>query len=424
MKTKSLLFSSVCLLLAVCMMFTAVGCDSSVSAAAVDLMDGVTAEKVKGNPIDDKFIAAETDFALGLFQNAYKETDGQNLLMSPVSVSVALSMAANGADGDTLKELENFLGRGIELQDLNKYYKTYLTTLPNSEKANLSMANSIWFKDSKRFEVNNSFLQTNANWYNADVFKAPFDKSTVTDINNWVKDNTDGRIDKMVDSIGDRTLMYLLNAVSFTGEWAVKYTDSAVSKGTFTTSDRKFQTAEYMFSKESLYLDDGKATGFIKHYSGDRYAFAALLPNNGTSLKDYVNGLTAERLNKTLQEKDASVEVNAYIPKFSYSFELTLNDQLKKNIPLGFDEDKANFKRMGKADGNIFISDVLHKTAITVDEAGTVASASTKVEMADKMSAAPHSPKTVKLDRPFLYMIIDTAQNIPIFIGALESVEG
>ena len=406
------------------MMFTAVGCDSSVSAAAVDLMDGVTAEKIKGNPIDDKFIAAETDFALNLFQNAYKETDGQNLLMSPVSVSVALSMAANGADGDTRKELESFLGRGIGLQDLNKYYKTYLTTLPNSKKANLSMANSVWFKDTKRFEVNKGFLQTNANWYNAGVFKAPFDKSTVTDINNWVKDNTDGQIDKMVDSIDDRTLMYLLNAVSFEGEWAMKYSEDAVSKGTFTTSDRKFQTAEYMFSKESLYLDDGKATGFIKHYSGDRYAFAALLPNQGITLKDYISGLTAEGLNKTLQKKDASVEVNAYVPKFSCSFEMTLNEQLKTDIPLAFNEDKANFKNLGRSDGNIFISDVLHKTAITVNEAGTVASASTKVEMADKMSAGPHSPKTVRLDRPFLYMIIDTARNIPIFIGALESVEG
>ena len=424
MENKCNLLSIISLLLTFLMLVCSVGCDSKVSAASVDLMNGIAAEKVKGNSIDDKFIIAETELAFDMFKDSFSESNGNNMLVSPISVSLALSMTANGADGDTRKEMESYLGRGISLDNLNKYYKTYLNTLPNSDKASLSIANSIWFKDSKQFSVKESFLQTNANWYGASIYKSPFDTSTVSDINVWVKSHTNGRIDKMVESIDQNTIMYLINAVAFQGEWAQKYTDKSVSKGTFTTADREFQTAEFMLSNESYYLDDGSATGFVKHYSGNRYAFVALLPNAGTTVSDYIGSLTAEKFAKAYEEKDATVEVRAYIPKFSYSYELTLNNQLKAaGIPTAFDKDNANFKNLGQADGNIYIADVLHKTAITLDEAGTVASASTKVDMAVKMSATVETPKVVKLDRPFVYMIIDTVRGMPLFLGSVMSVE-
>ena len=177
-----------------------------------------------------------------------------------------------------------------------------------------------------------------------------------------------------------------------------------------------------MTSEERLYLCDENSTGFIKNYSGGKYSFAALLPNEGIDIYEYIQGLTGERLQNTFDGAQASA-VKATMPKFSYEYESSLNDALKKlGMNSAFDESKADFSKMGKSsNGNIFISEVKHKTFICVDERGTKAGAVTSVAM-DNGAADPMSMHSVKLDRPFVYMIIDNDTNLPLFIGAVTDI--
>lgn len=385
---------------------------------AANLMDGVKASTV--TPLDDLTDKNTdvTDFALRLFKATNE--DGKNVLISPLSVLCALSMTANGAEGTTLKQMEEVLGMSVE--DLNLYLYSYLTSLPSGNKYKLSLANSIWFTDDEGFTVNGDFLKFNADYYGADIYKAPFDRQTLKDINNWVKKNTDGMIPKILDDIPADAIMYLVNALAFEAEWADIYENYEVSDGKFTKENGKTQYVELMYGTENKYLEDETATGFIKYYSGRKYAFVAILPNEGVAVSEYLSSLDGASLSSLLANAE-SVSVNSAIPKFEVEYDTEMSGILMNmGMTDAFDASSADFSSLGDSNyGNIFISQVIHKTFIEVGEKGTKAGAATIVEVKNE-SAAPMEAKSVILDRPFVYMLIDCENNVPFFIGTLMSV--
>ncbi|MDD4657811.1 MAG: serpin family protein, partial [Eubacteriales bacterium] len=185
---------------------------------AADLMTGVSGKSVQGKNTDTKFIGNTADFSLELFKKTSSEE--KNSLISPLSVLLALAMTANGADTQTLSEMETVLGGDIGLEELNEYLFSYVQNLPRDKKARVDIANSIWFQeDEDQLLVERDFLQKNADYYNAAAYKSPFDGQTLKDINNWVKENTDGMIDKILDQISPAAVMYLINAVVFDAQW-------------------------------------------------------------------------------------------------------------------------------------------------------------------------------------------------------------
>jgi serpin B len=369
---------------------------------------------------DDRFIANVAEFSLELFKKSAAEQ--KNALVSPLSVMLALAMAANGADRETLSQMEGLLGGGIALPELNEYLCTYAKNLPSGDKSKLKIANSIWFRDDEnRLYVEENFLQKNADYYSAAAYKAAFGSQTLKDINNWVKTNTDGMIENILDKITDEAMLYLINAVVFDAEWQRTYCKENIIKDDFTDINGNVKSVDFMQSSEYGYLDDGMATGFVKRYAGDSYSFAALLPNKKIAIGDYIASLTGEKFINTL--KNAAQEtVYASMPKFKYEYEIQLNDALKAlGMPDAFDVEKADFKKMAKSsEGSIFIGKVLHKTYISVDELGTKAGAATMVEM--ETGGMPAEPKIVRLDRPFVYAIIDNATNLPVFIGTVLTI--
>ena len=387
-------------------------------ASAADLMKGVTANPVEQVENLGADSAAVTDFAVRLFQSSLE--DGENTLISPLSVLCALAMTTNGAEGETLAQMEQTLG--LPVDTLNRWLHTYLAQLPEGSKYKLSLANSIWFADKESFTVRQDFLQTNADYYGADIYAAPFDDSTLTDINNWVKENTDGMIPNILDRIPEEAVMYLVNALAFDAEWEEIYKENQVRDGTFTTEDGTERQVELMHSTEWAYLEDGNATGFVKYYKGREYAFAVLLPNEGVAVADYAATLTGEHLRELLADP-AETKVIAAIPKFEVEYSVEMSDILKgMGMPDAFDLNAADFSGLGAStEGNIFISRVLHKTFIAVDEKGTRAGAATAVEAP---GADPTEPKTVILDRPFVYMLIDCETNLPFFIGTMMDTVG
>ena len=416
MKTRiSLVIISLLLVCAMAVNLT--GCTMEVQAK--DLMDGITPNQV--NALDDlgSQNADVTDFAIRLFKAS--EESGKNTLISPLSVLCALAMTANGAEEETLAQMEEVLGMTTE--ELNLYLYSYMQNLPQGEKYKLSLANSIWFTDDERFTVNQDFLQTNANYYGADIYKAPFDKQTLKDINNWVKQNTDEMIPEILDQIPPEAIMYLVNALAFEAEWSEIYEKHQVKDGEFTKEDGTKQDVKFMYGSEGTYLEDEKATGFMKRYKGGKYAFVALLPNEGVSVSEYIASLDGESLNALLANPQYAT-VRTSIPKFETEYKVEMSDILQSmGMTEAFDMYNADFEGLGTSTGgNIYISRVLHKTFISVGEKGMKAGAATIVEMKDGAAAEPTEPKEVYLDRPFVYMLVDCENNIPFFIGTMMDV--
>lgn len=370
---------------------------------------------------------AAMDFSVRLFQISVggprDDVRGfpDNVLISPVSVLTALAMTANGAQNDTLAQMEAVFG--VEREPLREYLRTYLDNLPNERKYKLHMANSIWIKEDENFTVNEEFIDINKSCFDAGVYEKKFDQKTLREINKWVDENTDGMIEEILNEIPEDVVMYLMNALAFDAEWEEIYENTEIRNGEFTLANGSVQDVEYMYSDENVYLEDEKATGFIKYYKDRKYAFAAILPNENVGLTEYLVGMSGESL-KEMLDNAQEVQVHASIPKFEVEDDILLNDTLKvMGMEDVFDGSKADLRGIGThTEGNLFVSRVIHKTHMQVDEKGTKAGAATAVEV--KLESAMETPdsKTVRLDRPFIYMIIDCESNQPIFMGTMQRV--
>lgn len=417
MKKTRISLVIISLLLVCAMAVNLTGCTMKVQAK--DLMEGITPNNV--DALDDLSSqnADVTDFAIRLFKASNE--NGKNTLISPLSVLCALAMTANGAEEETLAQMEEVLG--MTTDELNLYLYSYMKNLPQGDKYKLSLANSIWFTEDERFTVNQDFLQTNADYYGADIYKAPFDKQTLKDINNWVKQNTDEMIPEILDQIPSEAIMYLVNALAFEAEWSEIYEKHQVKDGEFTKEDGTKQDVKFMYGSEGTYFEDEKATGFMKRYKGGKYAFVAMLPNEGVSVSEYIASLDGESLNALLANPQYGT-VHTSIPKFETEYKVEMSEILQDmGMTEAFDMYNADFEGLGTSTGgNIYISRVLHKTFISVGEKGTKAGAATIVEMKDGAAAEPTEPKEVYLDRPFVYMLVDCENNIPFFIGTMMDV--
>ena len=366
--------------------------------------------------MNDKFRNSQLDFSVKMFKTAAASDKGKNLLVSPLSANIALSMTANGASGNTLNEMQSVLNNEISINDSNNEFKNYLSYLSSTKE--LNYANSIWLKND--FSVNKEFLDINKNYFSSDVFSEPFDAATIKKINDWASEKTNGMIDNAIDDMSPAAIMYLINALSFDAKWENPYENPKdISRQIFTSYSKKEKTIEMMCSDEYEYIETKDATGFAKKYDGGKYSFIAVLPNQDVDIYAYVSSLSKENINEIITKK-SNVEVKTFLPKFEYDYDAVLNSTLKAiGINDAFNSN-ADFSNMVESKKNmgIFISEVLQKTHISVDTEGTKAAAITSVEMSK--SAMPlDDPKTVKLDRPFVYMIVDNQNNMPVFIGTV-----
>ncbi len=363
---------------------------------------------------------AVMDFSVRLFQE--KMEAGTNTLLSPLSVMYALSMTANGAANETLSQMEAVLG--LPVQELNEYLSAYQNSLISEPKSRLQLADAIWFRDSKDFQVRQEFLQAVADHYDASIFQAPFDEQTLKDINAWVNEKTEEKIPRILSEIDGDAVMYLINALSFDAEWADPYTEYNCYEDVFTCEDGTDTDAVFMRSQEHQYLEDEHAAGFLKYYYNQNYAFAALLPKEGMTVEEYVSTLTGETLKNLLEQKQ-DVPVNAALPKFETESSTELSDVLQK---LGmtdlFSMTDADLSGVGtSSNGPIYASKVIHKTFLALDEQGTKAAAASAVALASGAAMPdPQEPKEVILNRPFLYLVIDCSEELPLFIGVANRV--
>jgi serpin B len=264
-----------------------------------------------------------------------------------------------------------------------------------------------------------TFLKKAANYYGADFFMAPFNDDTVSEINKYVSDGTDGQIPEVIKNISPDDTMYLINTVVFNADWLNRYYGNHTGAAVFTNVHGVEQPCTLMTSTEK-YIGDDTTDGFIKYYSNTDIAFAALLPHEDININDYIGSLTAEKLNGLLTQESEDIAYCCML-KFGFRYSNDLSDELRAmGIEKAFTPD-ADFSRLSSADNPTFIRQITHDTFVNVNEKGTFAGAASVVKI---MDGGGLPPKMVILDRPFVYCIFDTNTGIPLFIGTVMDMDG
>lgn len=367
----------------------------------------------KPEPVEDLTVPDQTaavggaNFALDLLRGAAKPD--ATTILSPYSALLALGMAANGAGGRTLEEMEYALG--AKLDDLN----AWLASCRAAEDGEVVSANSIWTRNGT-VQLLPEFRQTMEQKYGAEVHAGDL---SVAAINEWVDSNTKGRIKKLLEQDDPSIVTYLINAMTFDAEWASPYEPQSCSEGTFRASDGTEQTVTYLSGEEGSYLEVAGATGFVKHYSGGRYSFAGLLPAEGSTPEELLEALDGATLLNALCEPQAK-KVYTRMPKFTASTTASLRPVLEAMGMQTAFTDAADFSLL--SDTPLKIDAVQQKTYLQVDESGTIGAAVTSLPIMETTAVETEPPKYVELTRPYVCVIFDHETQSIVFLGIVNQI--
>ena len=399
----------------------ALGARETTTKKPVDLMKGI-APTMTAQPMattSTATLAAFDRFALELIQKSLPKD--KNIMISPLSVYLALGMTLNGARGQTADEMLYALGDPkLALAELNSASRYWLDSIKSEQKdTTLSIANSVWFD--QRYTPSKDFLQTNANYYSAAVRKLDFaDAGAPSIINRWVDDATRGTIDKIVGTLDPDSLMVLINTVYFLSDWAVKFDPQDTYDRTFHSPAEDITTAFMSQLGSMSYLKGQDAEGIALSYMDERYVFFALMPDDSSSVLEWLSSREPNTFLSDIRKLVANpitTRVDLSIPKFEARYEDSLVNELgSMGMQDAFISSKADFSAMS-AEGtkDLFIGDVIHKTFIRVDEKGTEAAAVTAVLMA--ATAMAFEGVILVFDQPFFYGILDIKTGLPLFLG-------
>lgn len=410
MKSRSLLLGICCIL-----SFSLFHCDGG-----DDPNPSVSKLNCTDNPEACKLSEATNKFGFDIFKKLESEKPEDNLFISPLSISSALSMTLNGANGQTKDEMLKVLGaEKINLDELNQAYQTLLQELPNLDpKVDLGIANSIWYRQG--FEVNPSFLNTNTTYYSSEVRPLDFTKPEAKDIiNKWVSDKTNKLIPSIIDQIQDNSVMFLINAIYFKGAWRKQFDTKKTYDSDFFVTNSKQVPVKMMSYGSGLikmpYFGNEKLHAVKLPYADSVYSMTVILPKEGFTVKDVLPELTLTNWN-SWNKSFSSEEIFFALPKFSMRYENSLNSSLEAlGIRTAFMPGQADFSGIA-AGKELSISNVKHKSFIEVNEAGTKAAAATSVEIV--VTSIPNNPQFI-VDRPFIFVISESRTNQALFIGKM-----
>jgi len=367
----------------------------------------------------EKRVSQDNEFAFDLLKKTIVSSGETNVFVSPLSVSIALGMAWNGANGTTRTEMETALKMsGMLVGDINNYYKIMQTTLPSIDPTTkLSIANSMWYKTG--FEVKPAFLKVNAESFNAYLKELDFTKVWAADtINNWCSKRTNTLIPVIIDQIPSNAVMYLINAVYFKGIWSKQFEKKNTSLQKFTNEAGNQGNVNMMYQKDTFrYAETETAQYLDMPYGNNAFSMTVILPAANKSPAEVLNSLTTDSWNSTLSQLSLR-EVMVYLPRFKVTNKFKLNNVLQDmGMKLAF-SDLADFSNI--SDLPLQISEVIHKTYVTVDEEGTEAAAVTSIGII--ATAMPVIP-VFRVDKPFLFVIREKSTGVILFIGKMGNVD-
>jgi len=342
-----------------------------------------------------------------------------NLMVSPLSVSMALGMTRNGAANETLEAMTGTLGfAGMTDAEINESYKYIVETFSALDpKVKLQIANSIWYRDG--FSVLPAFIETNKTYFNAEVAPLDFSSPTAVDIiNGWVNEKTNELIPEILDAIPADAVMYLVNAVYFKGQWKYQFDKEKTVEKPFTLANAsKVQVPAMIQHATYNYF---KATDFEAvelPYNQGNYTMTVLLPNYNKSINELISQLTQANWN-TWSQQFSETDIQLQLPRFKYEYKEENMKPILTALGMGVAfTDNADFARINP-NADLSISRVLHNTFIETNEEGSEAAAVTLVEMVET-SAGPDQPYYFTVDRPFVYFISEKSTGTILFIGTV-----
>ncbi len=363
---------------------------------------------------EKSLVESDNKFGLKLFREICAEEKESNVFISPLSVSMALGMTYNGANGETQEAMQNALElSGLSLEEVNQSYKSLIELLTGLDpKVRFDIANSIWYRQGWNFEQD--FLNLCKEYFDALVTGLDFGSSDAAKtINAWVDQSTNGKINKIVDdSIGDAFVMFLINAIYFKGTWTYQFDPDLTKDDKFILPDGTKKPCKMMSQQgDYRYLFNSVFQAVDLPYGDGEFSMTVFLPCPEADINSLIAEFTQENWDEWVSSfSEQSLQL--FLPRFKLECEFGLNQVLKSmGMDIAFDPNRADFTRMFKP-GGIWIDAVKHKTFVEVNEEGTEAAAVTSVGIVDVSL-----PPTVRVDRPFVFALRENHSQTILFIG-------
>ncbi|MDZ7603999.1 MAG: serpin family protein [Cyclobacteriaceae bacterium] len=371
---------------------------------------------------EEAIISSVNDFAFDIFKRVNESGAGdENLFISPLSISTALSMTANGAAGETNDGIRQTLHlTDVPESEINSAYKTLVPFLTELDpKVTLNLANSNWYKE--ELTIHDTFKQILLDYYDAEVFPADFKApATKDEINDWIEGKTNGKIRDMLDQIPAEAVMYLINAIYLKATWQYQFDKSKTEKKPFYLANGSTVQTDMMFSKGAKIRHFGNSALQLIEipYGNGQFVFSVIMPNNAQELDATITSLDMSKYEDYLAASD-TMTLQLRMPKFKITYKSLLNEVLSDmGMALSF-SDYADFSRLFEEPLELQITRVIHQSFIEVDEEGTEAAAATVVEIGLTSANPNPKPMDITLDKPFVFFIRERHSNTILFAGKL-----
>jgi serpin B len=367
-------------------------------------------------------ISSDNSFALDLFKEVYESEESENYMISPLSVAIALGMTYNGTDGETKTAFEEALRlNGLDRHEINRIHGELIRHLMKVDpKVTMEIANSIWVNHF--YTLLQAFADTNRYYYDAEINSLDFaNPGSVDVINNWVSDKTHEKITEVLDQIPGGTVMYLINALYFYGTWKYEFDEKDNLPLNFRFEDgSKRQVQAMQMESDLAYNENEKFRMAELPYGNDKYSMMIMVPNEGYGIADIKDAMSFENWMDWMQDLQ-STSMKIQLPKFKFEYKTLLN-QVLSDMGLGVAfGGGAEFPLMVEESQDLYISRVIHKTFVDVNEKGTEAAAVTVVEIRE--TSAIDTPMLFTVDKPFLFVIREKTSNAIVFMGKVGNPE-
>jgi len=366
-----------------------------------------------------KLVESDNSFGLKLFKEINAKERGSNVFISPLSISMALGMTYNGSAGSTEEAMRTTLEFGdLSMGEINQSYKSLIELLKGIDTdVEFNIANSIWYRDDYIFEQD--FFERCSDYFDARVSGLDFSQNEAAKdtMNNWVDENTNGKIEEIVDYVDpEYDIMFLINAIYFNGNWTYRFDEEDTKDDIFhlpggSTKECKMMKVESAFK----YFGDSILQAIDIPYGNGNYSMTVVLPEEGKDIDLLIEGFTQEKWDGWV---DGFYEINLtlLLPKIKLEYEI--KDSLEKSLKdlgmeIAFDPEEADFTGMYEP-GDIYIDRIIHKTFLKVDEEGTEAAAATVVGVGTTGIGL-----TMHINRPFLFVIRENHSGTILFIGKI-----
>ena len=370
-------------------------------------------------------VTRDNAFTFDLLRAVRKHSTDANVFISPLSVSMALNMTLNGAVGATADEMRTALREtGYSTADINAYSRELREALLRADpKTTIGIANSIWYRQGATVKA--PFLEANRTYYNAEVEAIDFTSPTaVSTINGWCAQKTNNRIKEIVKRVDPTTFMYLINAVYFKGTWTTRFEKKHTFSTDFHRADGSTQKVQMMNLKDTFRCASSDVCDYLEmDYGNHAFSMVVMLPKDGKTTRDVIAAMDGKKWAEAMQSLTLE-KIHVFLPRFKAECEYKMHKQILPDMgmKLPFNPEQADLSGIAdiSAFGRLFISSVIHKTFVQVDEEGTEAAAVTSVHV---MPTGESSMQVFTVDRPFVFVIREKGTGVILFIGEIGEVK-